>query len=225
MDFEPTGTGAGITPELATSNPDQFRDLTLQLLRTESVHGGALFDLLQEQGLASPKFELDTTGWVSRSEEGSKIVLGTKPLSPHTKHELIFEDRRFGYGSEMALKLLHELSHKFAFYVDPRNSRFNRFRNNLVSQREGSPKMGLSTLGNLDFYITKGPLHQSTEDITELLKMYSSDPAYLRRFLDFLSSPSSRDARQQMGLSSLSAESSNNVYEIISGTIENELQR
>jgi len=240
MDNEPTPQGQPITPELANQQPEAYKDLLIEKLGSHAPLAALILHKLVESGLVpsnqpqqTDKLEvpsglrLDTTTWVSNSRVGEHMTIGTQPIPPTLKHELQFEDGNFDYERELAYKVSHEIAHLFASYVIDRNRgkypEFEELHDLVKHIRNDSPKSGLSTLGNLEFYKAMGTDIQANEDFTELVAKYLYSPDYLKRYLAFLSSQDNANLRQDLRIEDLAPDSSQEIYNTIKSTVDSEI--
>ncbi len=141
------------SPELAAENPELYKGLLLETLKTKSQLSHSFWQYLIKEGLADADIELDNQNYISESTEKG-ITMGTLPLPEKLKEAVMFEEESFSdYETEKAYLLSHEISHKIAALIgtSEKGERFNNLYTNVVNFRKTGGK-GLSGLGSLDFY-------------------------------------------------------------------------
>lgn len=216
MDSRNRDAGMPLGPELAKINPEAYQSLLISELQKDSVYGAEALKLALASGHFS-KLNLNTDSCVS-SSRGNELTIGVQPLPEQTKKQLIFLDQEFNYGKEVAYRLLHEVTHIVAYLASNQDTESARSYANLSSAFEDLRKngKGLTPLGGLDFYKAQGSGVQAVEDIVELTTMYLWNPEYLRNFLNFLSNPQYKQARQIIGVSEITQNTERSILEIIS---------
>ena len=232
-EFEERPIENNLSSEMATENPELYKSLLLETLKTKSQLSYSFWQYLIKEGLANADIELNDQNYISESTERG-ITMGTLPLPENLKKVVMFEEESFGnYETEKAYLLSHEISHKIAALIgtSEKGERFNNLYTTVINFRKTGGK-GLSGLGSLDFYKRTDKRKtaeenaqiqaetQAREDLTELLNMYLWNPDYFKRFVEFLADPKFKNIRKKLDIHSLSKEASEHVFKLISESVE-----
>ena len=228
MPQNPFETSTALTPDLARRNPEVFRRKLFELHRSNTSLGGLVWDTLcRRNSTAASRVHFDAQSWVSESfATDGAIRLGVQSMDKGTKERLIFEEPRFDGEREYVYRFNHELSHLihpyllgvFQYKETPGHRETIEFVNTLFHMRQAGE--GFTTLGNLDFYKGGGPHVQAVEDHAELLNMFSIDPAYLQRYLAFLSNPNHAPLRSSLGLTTIDTATAQYIFRNIKESYE-----
>lgn len=217
-----------LTPDLALTNPERFKLQLFENLRQRNPVAFMIWEKLEKEGVVSKdEINIDISTWTCTSYWGKKIDLGIQPMPPQYKKQVVFEDMAKDYTDEVLYRLSHEVCHKLFYDIATRSnhtSELNNIYGVLIELRKLHPKKGLSALGSIPFYRSgtekRTPEEtQATEDVTELINMWSQDPKYLRRFLNFVSDPTNKSELEKYGLEELEPEFADTIY----NNIEHEL--
>jgi hypothetical protein len=217
-----------LSPELAKDNPELFRSRLLDSLHDETAVTGLVWDALVRRGQTDPKkLSLDKNGWVSESHAtAGTIRIGARSMGDQLRKEVIFEDNCFSGELVYLYRTSHEISHLvhpkifglFNYKGVTKHTKSIDFMNTLLHMRKAG--IGMSALGNLDFYKASGPDVQAVEDHVELMNMFSIDPAYLERYLAFLADPRHESYRKQQKLITLDKGTVKHTFENIKESLE-----
>lgn len=187
-----------LSHEMSVRSPEAFKASLLNGLGTVSAFGVIA---AEETGVTASRITLDTASWASATDGRNNIRLGTKPMDPATKAQLLFRDKQFTYTDEVSYRLVHELMHPL-LARSQRDAKVEALTRAASSARYmSSGRIGLTALGSLSHY--QGD-KKVTEDATELLTMYVWSPDYLRDYTAFLANPTYEQTRRSLGIVSLS---------------------
>ena len=224
--YERHGSPHVLVSELATANPGAFKKTLIGGLERHSPQLAKAFNKASHLGLtSSDDISLNASGWLSRSGEGRRISLGVAPLPSEERERLLFEDRTFSYPKEVSYRLGHELTHKLSGNLYTNHTSYGNLYKTVEGLRSQADNKGFSSLGSLPHYQRQGPDIQAKEDMIELANMYLLDPKYLQRFLGFLASPDFAEQRNRLKLATITPETSDNIYAIIGGVVDQEILR
>lgn len=215
-----------MSPELARENPELFRAKLLDSIKRETAVGGAIWDTAVRRGITSPRqMTLDTSTWISQTSlVTGDIKLGTASMGEAARERLIFEDRGFRGEREYTYRAMHEITHllhpklfgALSYEGRTRDSKSVGVYNTLLDMRKSG--LGLSALGSLDFY--QKASDKATEDHVELMNMFTIDPAYLERYLAFLSDPNYSSFRQENKLITLDVSTAKHLLKEVKHSLE-----
>ena len=216
--------GPYLTPELANQNVEKYKTELFNLLKTETELSAHVFDKLVERGVLSPSsIQLDSNSWagitrtISAQSKRQAITLGVADIPPKLAETIIFEHQRFGGNKSVVYRLSHELAHSVIdYHIKPESAAMDFF-NQMRAMREGG--VGISALGNLEYYKQLGPNVQTHEDLAELVNMFIIDQAYFARYLKFLSDPRMSDERERVGLIELDKDMANHLEEMVQNIV------
>ncbi|MCK5413360.1 MAG: hypothetical protein KAI57_03200 [Candidatus Pacebacteria bacterium] len=219
---------SNISNELAGSNPELFKSVLLELLKTETKFSSQIWDTLcQRDEINSNKVAIDSKNWTSNSNmKTGSIHFGAKQMSENFNEELIFEDWKFKEEKQLVYRLSHEISHfvipkllgLFNYKNDNPHIASKNFFEILYDVR--SKGKGFTPLGSLEFYKKDGEIEQANEDHAELINMYLIDPEYLKRYLTFLSNDKYEGVRNEKDLVTITPDIAENVFKLIEDSIK-----
>ncbi len=222
-----------LTPDLARSSPDIFKRKLLDTLRATTQWSGKVWRTLEEQGVVSRNsLSLRPDTWVSNTRETSEpdgrktrlIELGIAPIPSELAAKILFLYERFEGNAGLTYRFSHEIHHAVASgAASSPTPAFANLHNIAHDIRAKSPESGLSALGSLPFYKEKGVVTQTTEDVVEMLNMFSIGEQYFQNYLDFLANPTQESLRTNAHLSHIDTPTRNtleqSVREVISSLL------
>lgn len=192
-----------LTLDLARENPELFKEKLLGQLHGQTKFSGKAWDVLENRGiLDGQSISLDSNSWVSETRidvakpNRRTIRLGVQDLSDEKREQLLFLDEQFKGDKGLVYRLSHEINHTVASIATERSSEAEKLYTIAIKMRENGH--ALSALGSLDFY--QGVETQAVEDVVELFNMYTINPDYLKKYLEFLTDPQYQAHRQESGL-------------------------
>lgn len=156
--------------------------------------------------------------WRSKSERQA-IILGIAPTPEDIGRALLFEDGTFRYSDSVAYRFIHEITHKMTAKLGKTHKPLIDLYDTFVRLREEHPFQGLSVIGSQSNSLAQGAEVQANEDIIELFTMYSWNPAYMKRFLQFCAT-TPQDRLKELGLSKLSSSTALNLFNIVHSTVD-----
>lgn len=191
---------AELTPQLAQDSPEDFKAEVIEGLPCRSKYGAHLWSTVCRSGMIQiGNLHIESDTWVSRSNAREGYIhLGTQPLPKEQRERLLFDDAHIGYEDEVTMRLLHEVGHLFeAARISTGSDRIQDLLKTARSIRRVNQHLGLTAIGSLPFYGDDMRYH---EDTAELLSMYAFNPAYLRRYCDFLGNPNNATTLNPVGV-------------------------
>jgi len=211
-----------LTFELARTNREQFGIEAIHALGQQSLHGAQLWNHTVREGTRRwhrpLHLSVNEDSWVSHGNAASgAIVLGAQPMAPAEKRRLIFREERFPYPREIAYRLLHEIVHFYFAMAEDDATPAVQGLVAAVSEVRGQygGQRGLSALGSMPFYSGH---HKLIEDATELMTMFTWDPAYFSEYCQFLADPAYEGVRHSNGLATIYQPDA--LHEIVAATVE-----
>ena len=102
---------SNISNELAGSNPELFKSVLLELLKTETKFSSQIWDTLcQRDEINSNKVAIDSKNWTSNSNmKTGSIHFGAKQMSENFNEELKLEDWKVKEEKQLVYRLSQEL--------------------------------------------------------------------------------------------------------------------
>jgi len=216
-----------LTLDLAHSNPKEFKQSALQMLKEKYPHVYEVWQKLCDEGLMNiDRLSFPSETWTGEADLTKKHIIVDAQQSPQDIKYRIFEDQRFSYQDEIIYKLSHEISHHLTLsqILNDKDRRLSNLFESFLAIRQQNNKLGFSALGSHQYYQGKGPEAQATEDLGELVNMYLQDPAYFKRYLDFISNPANENQIKKVGVLRISPESAKNAFNVVESIVNNYLQ-
>jgi hypothetical protein len=197
-----TGQQPPLSPDLARNNPEVFKTSLIKELGQKHPLARRAWDKIVQEGRTSlADVKIIPSTFVSLSS-GKEIRLGTAPLSQGLKDQILFEDQTFRYSDEVLYRFSHEATHKYAVSTSEDTADGKSLYDQLINIRRQYGN-GLSALGSLEFYQSRGVEVQAREDLVELINMRLWNASYFERFINFMGNPDRRRELKSMGLALL----------------------
>jgi len=207
--------------ELSLTDPNRFKDQAIESVIRDTMFGKAILRQAMGGDLRPGNVTIDPATFHSDSDARTGAIrLGTAPMPPDLKDQVMFHAERFSYADEIRWRLLHEVNHKFLLdKVDtPEMDSLTDLTFGLRADSRGH--YGLSGLGSLGHY--RGG-YKAREDTVELLTMYADDPGYLAEFTTFLADRTADGIKGQVGLTPLDTASADSLYYMVEAAVVNNI--